>query len=122
MRGCQRGQFIMAQKTIAPNRSEHDSQAVLLEALKRVAEEKGIPVEALVGSIEGSLVSAYKKAYGGTGAVRVAADLERSEFRVFAQKLVVQRALNPNTEIPWREALAINPDLNLGEVVEQEVT
>jgi N utilization substance protein A len=103
-------------------KQEAETQAALLDALKRVADEKGIPVEALVASIEGALVSAYKRAYGGTGAVRIAADFAVNEFDVYAQKLVVQRALNPNTEIAWREARLINPNINLGEVVETKVT
>jgi len=94
----------------------------LMDAFKRVAEEKNIPVSALISSVEGSLVSAYKKAYGGTGAVRVEADIENQEFRVFAQKLVVQRVLNPNTEIAWRDARLKKADINLGEGVEEEVT
>ena len=76
----------------------------------------------MICSVEGSLVSAYKKAYGGTGAVRVEANLEQQEFKVFAQKLVVQRVLNPNTEIAWREARLQNETINLGDGVETEVT
>jgi N utilization substance protein A len=81
----------MATKKVA--KSQAETQSEMLEALKRVSEEKNIPVEALVASIEGSLASAYKKAYGGTGDVRVEADLASNEFRVFAQKRVVQTAL-----------------------------
>jgi N utilization substance protein A len=101
---------------------EIEERGLLMAALKRVAEEKNIPVEALIGSIEGALVSAYKKAYGGTGAVRVEANLEQQEFKVFAQKLVVQRVLNPNTEIAWREARLQNETINLGDGIETEVT
>jgi N utilization substance protein A len=97
-------------------------QNALWEALRSVAEEKGIPQEALVASIEGALVSAYKKAFGGTGTVRVSADFQNNAFRVFAQKLVVQRALNPNTEVSWKEARVDNPEINLGDVIEREVT
>ena len=43
--------------------------------------------------------------------MRVVVDFEKNDFRVFAQKLVVQRALNPNTEIAWRDAQAENPGL-----------
>jgi len=103
-------------------KAEPEGQSELLEALQHVSDEKGIPVEALVGSIEGALVSAYKKAFGGSGTVRVIADFEANDFRVYAQKLVVQRALNPNTEISWREAREATPGINLGEAVEQEVT
>lgn len=101
---------------------EAEERGLLMEALKRVAEEKNIPVEALIGSIEGALVSAYKKAYGGTGAVRVEADIAQQEFKVFAQKLVVQRVLNSNTEIAWREARLQDEGINLGDSIETEVT
>jgi N utilization substance protein A len=45
-----------------------------------------------------------------------------TSFRVFAQKRVVQTALNPNTEVAWREARVNNLGINLGDSVEQEVT
>lgn len=106
----------------AKARTEKEIQSEMLEALRHVSEEKGIPVEVLITSIETALVSSYKKAFGGVGAVRVEIDFETNDFRVFAQKLVVQRALNPNTEIAWRDAQADNPGLNLGDTVETEVT
>jgi N utilization substance protein A len=109
----------MAVKT---KKSQAQAQSEMLEALQHVSDEKGIPVETLVATIEGALVSSYKKAFGGVGAVRVEANFETNDFRVFAQKLVVQRALNPNTEIAWKDAQADNPGLNLGDSVETEVT
>lgn len=110
----------MAVKTKAKSQAEHSSE--MLEALKHVSDEKGIPVEVLVGSIEGALVSAYKKAFGGTGAVRIEANFETSEFDVYAQKRVVQRALNSNVEIAWREAREQDPNINLGDTIETKVT
>jgi N utilization substance protein A len=110
----------MAVKTKAKTQAEHSSE--MLEALKHVSDEKGIPVEALVASIEGALVSAYKKAFGGTGAVRIQANFETSEFDVYAQKRVVQRAMNPNVEIAWREAREQDPGINLGDTIETKVT
>ena len=103
-------------------KTEEESKSELLEALRMVSDEKNIPVEALVESIETSLASAYKKAFGGTGDIRVSADLETNDFRVFAQKRVVQTVLNPNIEIAWRAARDANPGLNLGDAVEEEVT
>jgi N utilization substance protein A len=110
----------MAQRTKVKSQAEQSSE--MLEALKHVSDEKGIPVEALVASIEGALVSAYKKAFGGTGAVRIVANFEANEFDVYAQKRVVQRAMNPNVEIAWREAQAESPGINLGDTVETKVT
>ncbi|MBW3636195.1 MAG: transcription termination factor NusA [Armatimonadetes bacterium] len=103
-------------------KTEDESRAEMLEALKNVSEEKNIPVETLIESIEGALVSAYKRAFGGTGTVRIAADFASNEFRVFAQKLVVQRAINTNTEVSWKEAREQDPSVNLGDVMEREVT
>jgi N utilization substance protein A len=112
---------IMALKSPVPKTAE-EIQSDLIEKLRIVSDEKNIPVEELVASIEGALVSAYKKAFGGSGAVRVVANIPANDFRVFAQKRVVQTALNPNIEVAWREARNNHPNINLGEEVEEEVT
>jgi N utilization substance protein A len=111
----------MALKKVVVKTPE-EVQSDLIEKLRIVSEEKNIPVEALVASIEGALVSAYKKAFGGSGAVRVVADIPGNDFRVYAQKRVVQTALNSNIEVAWREARNTHPGINLGEEIEQEVT
>ena len=103
-------------------KTPEEVQSDLIEKLQIVSVEKSIPVETLVASIEGALVSAYKKAFGGSGAVRVQADVAKNDFRVYAQKRVVQSALNPNIEVAWREARNTHPGINLGEEIEQEVT
>lgn len=91
-------------------------------ALQEVATEKNIPLDELVKIIEGALVSAYKRAYGGTGAVRIQADLATNEFKVYARKLIVQTISNANTEIAWREARKQDAMVNLGDQIEVEVT
>lgn len=103
-------------------KTEQEIRSEMLDALKMVSEEKNIPVETLVESIEGALVSAYKRAFGGVGQVRIEADFARSDFRVYATKLVVQKVVNPNTEVAWREAREQDPDVNLGDYMEREVT
>lgn len=103
-------------------KTDQEQRADMLQSLRLVSDEKNIPVETLVESIEGALVSAYKRAYGSSGTVRVAADFERNDFRVYAQKLVVQKELNPNTEVSWKSAREQDPGINLGEVIEREVT
>lgn len=103
-------------------KTEQETRSEMLDALKMVSEEKNIPVETLVESIEGALVSAYKRAFGGVGQVRIEADFARSDFRVFATKLVVQKVVNPNTEVAWKEAREQDPQVNLGDYMEREVT
>jgi len=103
-------------------KTEQESRTEMLDALRMVSEEKNIPVETLVESIEGALVSAYKRAFGGVGQVRIEADFSKSDFRVFATKLVVQKVANANTEVAWREALEQDQNVNLGDYMEREVT
>ncbi|BCM89703.1 transcription termination/antitermination protein NusA [Abditibacteriota bacterium] len=103
-------------------KTEQETRSEMLDALKMVSEEKNIPVETLVESIEGALVSAYKRAFGGVGQVRIEADFARTDFRVYATKLVVQKVVNPNTEVAWRDAREQDPDVNLGDYMEREVT
>jgi N utilization substance protein A len=103
-------------------KTEQETRTEMLDALKMVSDEKNIPVETLVESIEGALVSAYKRAFGGVGQVRIEADFGKSDFRVFATKLVVQKVVNANTEVAWREALEQDPSVNLGDYMEREVT
>ena len=110
----------LAKKT--PKKTDQEQRADMLQSLRIVSDEKNIPVETLVESIEGALVSAYKRAYGSSGTVRVAADFESNDFRVFAQKLVVQKELNPNTEVSWKAAREQDNSVNLGDVIEREVT
>lgn len=103
-------------------KTEQETRSEMLDALKMVSEEKNIPVETLVESIEGALVSAYKRAFGGVGQVRIEADFAKTDFRVYATKLVVQKVVNPNTEVAWRDAREQDPDVNLGDYMEREVT
>ena len=105
-----------------PVKTEQESKTEMLDALRMVSEEKNIPIETLVESIEGALISAYKRTFGGTGQVRVAADFARNDFRVFATKLVVQTVNNTNTEVLWRDAREQDPAINLGDTMEREVT
>jgi N utilization substance protein A len=94
----------------------------LFEVLKQIEREKDIPLDTLVDTIQQALLSAYKKRYGAGGNVRVQLDQKTGEFRVYAQKQVVERSTNPYTEISWRDAQAVKPQINLGETLEVEAT
>ena len=43
-------------------------------------------------------------------------------FACSRKKLVVQKEMNPNTEVSWKSAREQDPGINLGEVIEREVT
>jgi len=94
----------------------------LIDALHQVEREKDIPVEVLVETIEAALVSAYKRHFGFSGSIRVDLDWQTSGFRVFAEKEVVEEIISPHTEILIAEARRLQPGVQLGEIIEVEVT
>ncbi len=94
-----------------------------VQALAQIEDEKGIPVPALMEAIEQALVSAYRRNFGTVGQnVRVELDADTGEFRVFGLREVVEEPSDPHAEISLAEAREIDPNYNVGDVVETEVT
>lgn len=94
----------------------------LVDALKQIEREKGIPMTTLVETMEAALVSAYKKNFGFAGTIRVSLDMERGAWRVFAQKSVVETPASNHSEISLVAAQAIVPTAAVDQLVEVEVT
>jgi len=84
--------------------------------------ERGIDREVLIQAVEFALQSAARKTIGGTAELRIHIDRETYDMKAFAQKEVVDK-LKPGTdEISLDNAKKINPDVEIGDTVEQEVT
>lgn len=92
-----------------------------LEALQAIAKEKEISADALLETVEQSLVTAYKKNYPGEIKVRI--NSSRATFQVFALRPVVEddAEMQPG-DITITEARQIDPDIVPGETLEIEVT
>ncbi|AGE21723.1 transcription termination factor NusA [Geobacillus zalihae] len=94
----------------------------LLEALADLMREKGISKEVVMEAIEAAIVSAYKRNFGQAQNVRVDLNMDTGTIRVFARKDVVEEVADPRLEISLEEAQRINPNYQIGDVVELEVT
>ncbi|WP_044736894.1 transcription termination factor NusA [Geobacillus kaustophilus] len=94
----------------------------LLEALADLMREKGISKEVVMEAIEAAIVSAYKRNFGQAQNVRVDLNMDTGTIRVFARKDVVEEVTDPRLEISLEEAQRINPNYQIGDVVELEVT
>lgn len=94
----------------------------LLRAIHDLEKEKGIAVDILLEAIEAALLSAYKRNFGSMQNARVVIEQETGVFQVFAQKTVVAGTENPKLEISLADAQVINPNYNLGDIIETEVT
>ncbi|HHW38919.1 MAG TPA: transcription termination/antitermination protein NusA [Bacillales bacterium] len=94
----------------------------LLDALTLLEKEKGISKNILLEAIEAALISAYKRNFNSAQNVRVDVNPETGTMRVFARKEVVEEVFDPRLEISQEEAKKLNPNYELEDVVEIEVT
>ncbi len=63
-------------------------------AIAQIAEEKGIPYEKVIESIEQAIAAAYKKDYGEQGQViKAKLDPETGDVRFWQVKLVVDKSM-----------------------------
>lgn len=96
--------------------------ADFVKAVAQLGEEKGIAPEILYSAVEEALITAYKKNYGNGQNVRVTLDKETGEIHVYARKQVVETVENPAQEISLENALKINKQYQVEDILEEEVT
>ena len=94
----------------------------LLDALYILEHDKGISREVLIDAIEAALISAYRRNFNQAQNVRIDLNLGKGTMRVFARKDVVDEVFDSRLEISVEEARAIDPNYQLEDVVEMEVT
>lgn len=91
-------------------------------AIEDLEKEKGIAKDLLIEAIESALVSAYKKNYGTSQNVRVNVDRETGDIDVFMRKDIVEEVMDPFAEVSLEEARAFDPEYELNDVIEYQVT
>ena len=94
----------------------------VIQALKQLEKERGIPKEAVIEALEAALISAFKKNYGTSQNVNVQIYPETGQISVFAYKTVVEQPSDPRLEISLDEAEKVNPEYQVGDVFEVEIT
>ncbi|MDS1002270.1 transcription termination factor NusA [Clostridium sporogenes] len=97
-----------------------------VEALREIVKEKGISADLLFTTIEDALVTAYKKNYAKQGVstnnVKVIMNRENGEIKVYAQKKVVDFVEEEIEEISLEDAKEIDPNYELDDIINIEVT
>jgi len=94
----------------------------LIQALKELEKERGIPKEALVEAIQSALNTAYKKNFGTSQNVSVELNEITGDVHVYAQKRVVEEVKDPCMEIALPEAQQIDADCSEDAIINVEVT
>jgi N utilization substance protein A len=93
-----------------------------VQALREIQREKEIPLEVLERIIEDALVSAYRKHFGAVGEIHVEIDWEESRAAVYMRKEVVETVENPHTQMSVAQARKLDEDIQMGDVLDIEVT
>ena len=93
-----------------------------IEALKDLEKERGIEMDVIIEAIEAALISAYKKNYGSSQNVRVEINRNNGEIHVIYRKDVVEEVDDPATQMSLEEAQRYDPEFEVGDVFESEVT
>ncbi|MBE5997618.1 MAG: transcription termination/antitermination protein NusA [Lachnospiraceae bacterium] len=93
----------------------------LLDALTLLEEEKGISKEVLLDSIRQSLEQACKANFGKSDNIDVDIDPETGDFKVEAQKEVVEDVMDPALQITLEEARRIDPNIEMGGIVTVDI-
>ena len=93
-----------------------------LEALDDLEREKHMSKDMLIEAIESALVSAYKKNYGTSQNVRVDIDRQTGDINVFMRRDIVEEVEDPFSQASLEEAQEIDPEYEIGDVIEYMVT
>lgn len=98
----------------------------LMTALDLLEQEKGINKESILVAIENSLVTGCQKHYEKAGVaklnnIRATVDRKTGDFKIFADKTVVENVENDMTEIALENAKMISAKYDLGDMVSVEV-
>ncbi|PAV30037.1 transcription termination/antitermination protein NusA [Virgibacillus profundi] len=94
----------------------------LFDAIDYLAKEKGINKDVLMEALEAALISAYKKNFKSATNVRVELNEDTGKMGVFSRKTVVEEVEDKQQELSVDEAKEIDPNYELEDIIEVEVT
>jgi N utilization substance protein A len=93
------------------------------QAINQLKQDRGIPEELILRTIEDTLIAAYKQRFGNADNAVVRFDDDNLEVSIFAQKKIVEQdgVYDPVTEIDLEEAKELNPDAEVGDEILVEI-
>lgn len=92
-------------------------------AITQLSAEKNLPKEVVLSAVETALVSAYRKDnFAPNQEISVKIDPTTGRVRVWVEKTVVEQPADTRLEISLADAVKINPEAKLEEVIMVEAT
>ena len=100
---------------------EREMNNELLEALTVLEKEKDISKETMLEAIENSLLTACKNHFGKADNIKVVMNHETCDYKVIAEKTVVETVEDDVMEISLAKAKMMDSKYELGDIVQLEV-
>lgn len=95
----------------------------IIQALEMIEKEKGIAKEVMIEAIENSLLTACKNEYGKSDNIRVELDANTGDYKVFADKEVVEEVEDEVLQISANAAkIRFGKTVEVGDTISIEVT
>lgn len=96
----------------------------LLLAFNEIAERSKLKREVVLEALESALVLAYRRSLNASAAQHVVAkvDLGTGAVTLYAEKEIVESVQDARTEVSLDDALRVNPNVKLGEMITVEST
>ena len=95
---------------------------VFLNAINGLCKENDIPQKVVVEALENGFASAYRRHYKSSANVKVDIDMNTGNLKVRAYRTVVDELEDEDLEILIEEAKEIDPSIEIGERIYEEVT
>ncbi|OGB74303.1 transcription termination factor NusA [candidate division Kazan bacterium RBG_13_50_9] len=93
-----------------------------MSAINQISEEKGIPKEVILETVEAALAAAYRKDFGQKEQIIVAKiDPETEKTRIFVVHKIVEEVEDPMKEVSLKDAKKIDKKAEIGGEVKEEV-
>ncbi|MCK8058800.1 MULTISPECIES: transcription termination factor NusA [unclassified Fusibacter] len=94
----------------------------LIEALEQIEKEKGISKDTLIETIEAALITAYKKNFPDSLNAKILIDRDTGDVKVYSRMVVVEEYYEDYDEILLEDAKLKDPNYEIGDIIEEEVT
>ncbi len=93
-------------------------------AFNEIVEHSKLKREVIIDALENALVSAYRREVNASSAQHVVAkvDMATESFRIYAEKEVVDEVVDVRTEVALEEALKVDAEIKLGDMLTVEST
>ena len=89
----------------------------LIAVIEQIGREKGIDSGQIISAVESALVSAAKKRYGLAENIQVTIDPSTGNIEVISLRTIVDRVVNPRSEILLDEAQKVDSEAEMGDEI-----